>query len=148
MKTIGIMVGVALIVLMLTDAGIGSEWNAGATARAEIAAQAQMHAADRQADAAILTAQEETRRTALWIAVLPLALIIIGATGALWIILYYQAQIRMYAPSARMLFAEPPPPVARLAAQRGSVPQLIDGEWMLIRDGAPVARVRQIAQKG
>lgn len=155
MKTIGTLVAVAIVALALSGLVGGVNWSEQATTRADIAAQAdiavasrqaeaQMHAADRQAEAAIVAAREETHRAALWAGMLPLALIIVGATGSLWLILHYQARIRMHAPPPSPPMLEPPPAVRRLAASRGAQPALVDGQWHLMIDGQIVARVRQL----
>lgn len=163
MKTIGIAVGIGLVVLAIAGANTGANWSDGATRRADMRAQAdiavasrqaeaQMHAADRQAEAAMHAADAATQRTAIVVAALPVALLIIVAGGVLLVAVWYRGRAHLLSAQAMLadggrpaaLLPQPPREVLLLAQQRGAQPALIDGTWHLLVDDQVVARCRQL----
>ncbi len=150
------LLAVALALVMAT-----ANWSDGATQRADITAQAdiaiasrqaeaQMHAADVQAEAQMHAADATTQRTAIVAGVLPVVLLLVISGGVLLMVVWFRGRAHLARTQAMLLHGGqpvallPPPGVRRLAEQRGAVPALVDGQWLLLRDGEPVARCRQL----
>ena len=152
MKLLYAAAGCIIVAIALNLAAL--DWSAQATTRADIAAQAQMHAADRQAEAAMHAADAATQRTAIVAGVLPVALLIIIGGGVLLMVVWYRGRAHVLRTQAMLtggqpaLLPQPPPQVLALAQERGARPALVDGQWHLMMDGQVVARVRQLPGPG
>lgn len=147
------LIAVGLIALALALVVSVANWSEEATTRADIAAQAQIAVAARQADAAMHAADQATQRAAILAGVLPVSLLIVVVGAVLIIVVYIRGRIALaeveqrYLPAPPRLVPPVPPGVARIARDYNAEPALIDGRWTLLRDGCPIVYLRKLEAK-